>query len=151
MCPQMACTRRSVVTMVAFVWLFSTVHFEMCPQNICMKGCKVTLVAFLAVHNSSIGDLVTHSVSQSVSQSLLLLSLQSDPRDLWPLRHLIRVMRKHDNPGDLWHLRHWLPFWQLRTWIHDNLCYLTINCDTGQHSQFLRCFLKKNGQNIQIV
>ena len=28
----------------------------------------------------------------------------------------------------------------LRTWINDNLCYLTINCDTGQHSQFLRCF-----------
>ena len=21
------------------------------------------------------------------------------------------------------------------------VCYLTINCDTGQHSQFLRCFL----------
>ena len=42
---------------------------------------------------------------------------------------------------DLWHLRHWLQFWQLRTWIHDNLCYLTINCDTGQHSQFLRCFI----------
>ena len=41
---------------------------------------------------------------------------------------------------DLWHLRHWLQFWQLRTWIHDNLCDLTINCDTGQHSQFLRCF-----------
>ena len=30
--------------------------------------------------------------------------------------------------------------WQLRTRINDNLCYLTINCDTGQHSQFLRCF-----------
>ena len=29
---------------------------------------------------------------------------------------------------------------QLRTWIHDNLCYLTIKSDTGQHSQFLRCF-----------
>ena len=38
-----------------------------------------------------------------------------------------------DYPGDLWHLRHWLQFWQLRTWIHENLCYLTINCDTGQH------------------
>ena len=25
-------------------------------------------------------------------------------------------------------------------WDTDNLCYLTINCDTGQHSQFLRCF-----------
>ena len=46
-----------------------------------------------------------------------------------------------DNPGDLWHLRHWLQFLQLRTWIHDNHCYLTINCDTGrQHLQFLRCF-----------
>ena len=41
---------------------------------------------------------------------------------------------------DLWHLRHWLQYRQLRTWINDNLCYLTINCDTGQHSQFLRCF-----------
>ena len=45
-----------------------------------------------------------------------------------------------DNPGDLWHLRHWLQFWQLRTRIHDNLCYPTINCGTGQHSQFLRWF-----------
>ena len=45
-----------------------------------------------------------------------------------------------DNPSDLWHLRHRLQFWQLRTWIHDNLCYLTIKSDTGQHSQFLRCF-----------
>ena len=26
-----------------------------------------------------------------------------------------------------------------RTWINDNLCYLTINCDTGQHCQFLQC------------
>ena len=32
-----------------------------------------------------------------------------------------------------------LQYWKLRTWINDNLCYLTINCDTGQHSQFLRC------------
>ena len=45
-----------------------------------------------------------------------------------------------DNPRDLWHLRHWLQFWELRTWIHGNLCYLTIKSDTGQHSQFLRCF-----------
>ena len=45
---------------------------------------------------------------------------------------------------DLWHLRHWLQYWQLRTWINDNLCYLTINCDIGQHSQFLRCFPMKS-------
>ena len=46
-----------------------------------------------------------------------------------------------DNPDDLWHLRHWLQCWQLRTWTHNNLFYLTIKSDTGQHSQFLRCFL----------
>ena len=45
------------------------------------------------------------------------------------------------NHGDLSHLWHWLQCWQLRAWINDNLCYLTINCDTGQHSQFLRCFI----------
>ena len=43
-----------------------------------------------------------------------------------------------DNPGDLWHLR---QFFQLRIGIHDNLCYLTVTCDTGQHSQFVRCFV----------
>ena len=36
---------------------------------------------FLAVHNSSIGDLVTDSVTESL-RVLLLLTLQSDPRDL---------------------------------------------------------------------
>ena len=43
---------------------------------------------------------------------------------------------------DLWHLRHWLHLRQLRTWIHDNLRYLTIKSETAQHSQFLRCLLK---------
>ena len=43
------------------------------------------------------------------------------------------------NHADLWQFRHWLQFWQLRTWIHDNLCYLTIKSDSGKHSQFLRC------------
>ena len=50
------------------------------------------------------------------------------------LKHFKMFDNCKDNPGDLWHLRHWLQFWQLRTWIHDNLCYLTINCDTGKHS-----------------
>ena len=30
--------------------------------------------------------------------------------------------------------------------INDNLWYLTINCDTGQHSQFLRCFIGQIGR-----
>ena len=90
----------------------------------------------------------------------------SNPRDLWPLRHLIRVMRTHDNfwqlwqflttltiltnftisdnfdnPKDMWFLRHWLQFWQLWTWIHYNLCYLKIKSGTGQHLAILAFFL----------
>ena len=41
---QMAWLRRCVVTLVAFVWLFSTVCSQMSPQ---MWGCKVTLVAII--------------------------------------------------------------------------------------------------------
>ena len=60
---------------------------------------------------------------------------------------LARTLAAQDNPADLWHLRHWLQFWQLRPWIHDNFCYLTIKSDSGQHSQFLRCF-KNQWSNI---
>ena len=38
---------------------------------------------------------------------------------------------------EVWNCCH---FRQLKTWLHDNLCYLTIKSNTGQHSQFLRCF-----------
>ena len=64
------------------------------------------------------------------------------PKKLTKTNTKTKTMRTppKSNPRNLWHLRHWLQFWQLRTWIHDNLCDLTINCDTGQHSQFLRCF-----------
>ena len=40
------------------------------------------------------------------------------------------------NFRDLWHLRHWLQFWQLRTWIRDNYCYLTIKSDSGHWTAF---------------
>ena len=46
---------------------------------------------FLAVQNSSIGDLVTHSLTH-----FYFCHTKSNPRDLLPLRHLIRVMRRHD-------------------------------------------------------
>ena len=47
MCPQSACIRRGIVTLVAFVWLFSTVRFQMSPQSACMRGWIFTLVAFV--------------------------------------------------------------------------------------------------------
>ena len=66
--------------------------------------------------------------------------------------HLPTSLTEHPQGTTLETLRHWLQFWQLRTWIHDNLCYLTIKSDPGQHSQFLRCFFftfserKKDGK-----
>ena len=87
-------------------------------------------ILFLALQNSSIGDLVPcllwHHWQSESSQHY---RLQSDPRYLWPLSHLWQfLMTIFDN--NFW--------WQLRTWIHDNLCDLTIKSDSGQHSQFLR-------------
>ena len=49
---------------------------------------------------------------------------------------------------DLWYLRHWLQYWQLRTSFHNNLCYLTSNCDTGQYLQFLRYFCHQHWGKI---
>ena len=37
--------RRCITTLVAFVWLFPTVCFQMYPQTVCPRGCKITLVA----------------------------------------------------------------------------------------------------------
>ena len=45
MCPQTTCLRGCIVTLAAFVWLFSTVHLQMCLQSTCIWGCIITLVA----------------------------------------------------------------------------------------------------------
>ena len=47
MCPQIACLNGCKVTLVAFVWFFSTVCFQMSPQIARIRGCIVALVAFL--------------------------------------------------------------------------------------------------------
>ena len=47
MCPQIALLRRGIVALVAFIWFFPTLHFQMCPQSACIRWCKVTLVAFV--------------------------------------------------------------------------------------------------------
>ena len=49
----------------------------------------------------------------------------------WQLWIFDNFDNSENNPGDLWHLRIWLQFWQLRTWIFDNICYLTIKSDSG--------------------
>ena len=47
MWPQIACPNRSKVALVAFVWLFYTVRFQMFPQRAWIWKGKVTLVAFV--------------------------------------------------------------------------------------------------------
>ena len=47
MFPQITCMRRCIVTLVAFVWIFSNVRFQMCPQIVCMRGCITTQAAFV--------------------------------------------------------------------------------------------------------
>ena len=47
MLPQSICMRRGKVTLVAFVWLFSTVHFNMTSQAAFHRGCILTLVALV--------------------------------------------------------------------------------------------------------
>ena len=63
----------------------------------------------------------------------------SDKITYWAVRWQLKSQQQKMQSYDLWQLRHWHWHWQLRTWTHDNL---TINCDTGQHLQFLRCFVK---------
>ena len=52
MCPQMACLRSCIVTLVAFVWLFSTVCFQMNPQIACLGRGIVALVAFMQLFST---------------------------------------------------------------------------------------------------
>ena len=47
MSAQHVCTRRCIVTLVAFVKLFSTVRFQMSPQHVCTRRGIVTLLAFV--------------------------------------------------------------------------------------------------------
>ena len=47
MYPQKTWVRAGKVTRDAFVWLFSTVCFQMLTQQPCLRRCKVTLVAFV--------------------------------------------------------------------------------------------------------
>ena len=66
---------------------------------------------FLAVQtfvwDSSIPTPVTTYIQ--TDKGFYFLTLQSNPRDLWPLRHLIRVMRRHDLTKKITHLPTYLP------------------------------------------
>ena len=49
MCTHIACLRLCIVKLAAFVWLFSTVCFQMSPKTACLRRCIVTLAAFVCL------------------------------------------------------------------------------------------------------
>ena len=48
----MACLKECIVTLIALVWLFSNVCFQMSPQTACLGRCIVTLVAFVQLFST---------------------------------------------------------------------------------------------------
>ena len=53
------------------------------------------LLTFLAVQNSSIGDLVTDSLTDWLTKDFTKCHTKNNPIDFRPPRHLIRVIRRH--------------------------------------------------------
>ena len=49
---QIPCPRGYILTLVAFVWLFPTVCFQMFLQIACLGGCIVTLLAFVRLFSN---------------------------------------------------------------------------------------------------
>ena len=56
----------------------------------------LALVRFLFSSPEQLNSWPCHSLTHSLRHSQYFYLWQSDPRDLWPLRHLIKVMRRHD-------------------------------------------------------
>ena len=71
---------------------------------------------------------------------LLLLTLQSDPRDLWPLRHLIRMIRKHDLTNIMTILILFWQFWFSFENVNFFWKFLTIFNNFWQFLRILHIF-----------
>ena len=63
------------VTLVAFVWLFAAVSFQMCLQSTCLRGCKVTLVAFFLFA-------LTPKLQQHLAHLIIFVSVVQLPKKL---------------------------------------------------------------------
>ena len=128
------CTKKKYLHLILSIWIKISANFKhgcLVTRHLhCDMSKKISLLQNQCLKNQLIKDVLVIEFTLPSPYS------QSETRTQ---RTLIVRWAGLSNPTDLWHLRHWLQFWQLRTWIHDNLCHLTIKSDTGQHSQFLRC------------
>ena len=97
---------------------------------------QVILVDLLANRSWSTRTQISFKSETAERPNLKYLYLKQLNLKKWALKHWFFLFPIYLRT---WAIVHWLQFWQLRTLIHDNLCYLTIKSDIGQHSQFLRC------------
>ena len=111
------------------------------------------IFTILAGHNSSIGFIVPRLLVCLLPPTIrVFITLQSDPRDFVTFETFIQT--DFERLTDFW--KSFLNFesFQTKTILRlvtfetlitiltiENLCYLAIHFDTGQHSQFLRCFI----------
>ena len=90
MCIQMACLRGCIITLAAFVWLFSTVRFKMCSQIACKRRGIVTLVALVWLFST-----VRFQMSPmlpNASQSVTLIMVRHGERQKGWRRQLFTTM-----------------------------------------------------------
>ena len=111
------------------------------------------IFTFLAVHNSSIGLIVPRLLVCLLPPTIrLFITLQSDPRDFVTFETFIQT--DFERLTDFWKSFSNLESFQTKTILRlvtfetlstiltiENLCYPAIHFDTGQHAQFLRCFI----------
>ena len=88
----LSCSRFKLEEKSYFVYLciLQPFDFHSCPQQLNRWPCPLVRLLPLTIR--------------------LFTTLQSDPRDLWPLRHVIRVMRGHY----LAKTRQWQRQWQMQ-------------------------------------
>ena len=103
-------------------------------SKIALWGCSLNVMVIVIVYFDQV---MSHHHSGQMSH-------WSQVSEVWQFGVFDHLDNCKDNPGDLWHLRHWLKFLPLRTWIHDNPCYLAIKSDTWPHFQFLQYFLHRH-------
>ena len=153
MFPQIGCITACIVTLVVFVWFFSTVGFQMCPQSVCIKGCKVTLVAFYVLFSNvyfrmflqiacTRGFYFFYFAPSPQSHSLLCYTFLHYVLSNEPPNYLLKRMLSHTG-------------YLLWTFIHCAFSNVSSNClSKRMHSRidcicltFLRCVFSNGSSN----
>ena len=140
-------------TVVAKIELFIYVGFSVNVNP--HQGTKRRYNIFLSRRESysSIGDLVTHSLTDWLSH-FWFWHTKSRPREMWPLRHLFRVMRRHNmtkiykNP---------FFFWKMPKILENFKFFEHLKISESAKNNFFKCknFQKSNSfqksKNLQNV